>query len=401
MTIFTFVFSKSIMEYNMTSRYFLTVLLLLTTAVSGTTKEQQAAPEHIYASLEYILSLPHAEGDLDPEKLSDLIEFVRTMPAESSMTLKELRGAEGAFHAFTIKGNISNILDYAYNPDIPAYVTMPSSLQHHEWLTPESNEEMRNLSRQATTDEHISLLRGREREIITPDTNTGGYYKYSQDRIVTVLPGPTGPVLISATTQNDSSDIGKKGCVAGDDKNWNYLYSNETGLNKTGLGWVDSYMYHADSVIVFVADSADQVIHAGSFKWLNGGWAKINMVKSNHILDGIKRFASDFKTVLESPGLPEVSVLVDKYRELQQVSEQELRQLVSPYLQALSESKVIDECSDPIEDEVASGEYLQQMSKLEMVRILLLEYVKGSIGNAPLLRVASKQAPPGTLTLRP
>ena len=385
------------MEYNMTFRYFLTVLLLLTTSVSASSQEQQDFPEAIYAPLEYILSLTQSKDNLDPAKLTELIDFVRTIPAESSMPLKEVRGAEGAFYTFSIKGDFSNLLDYAYNPDIPTYVAMPSSLQYHEWLTPQSVEEMRNLPRHAKPDEKVHLLRGREREIITPDTNTGGYYKYSQDRIVIVLPGPTGLVLISATTQNDSSDIGMKGCVAGDDKNWNYLYSRETGLNKTGLGWVDSYMYHADSVIVFVADSAAQMIHAGSFKWLNGGWAKINMVKSRHILDGIKRFASNFKAVLESPGLPDVSVLADKYQELQQISEQELRQRISPYLQALTESEALEDCSDPIESEVSSGEYLQQMSKAEMVRILLLEYVKGSIGKAPLLRIASKPMQPQAL----
>ena len=44
------------------------------------------------------------------------------------------------------------------------------------------------------------------------------------------------------------SNIGRKGCVVGDDANWNYLYSDETGLTKTGLGWVDSYMYDAHSI---------------------------------------------------------------------------------------------------------------------------------------------------------
>jgi hypothetical protein len=73
---------------------------------------------------------------------------------------------------------------------------------------------------------------------------------------VTVLPGPTGPVLISVSSQNDLSEVGKKGCIVGDDKNWNYLYSNETGLNKTGMGWVDSYMYYAHSVLIYVGDSS-------------------------------------------------------------------------------------------------------------------------------------------------
>ena len=193
---------------------------------------------------------------------------------------------------------------------------MPSSLRQHEWLTPQVLEPLRDLPRQVKSDGDIRLVRGRDREVITPDTNTGGYYVYDQDRIVTILPGPIGPVLISVSSQNELSEVGKKGCIVGNDKDWNYLYSQETGLNTFGMGWVESYMYYAHSVLVYVADSSSNVLHVGSFKWLNGGWAKMNMVNSNHILNGIKRFAADFKTVLEAPGLPEPLVLENKYREL-------------------------------------------------------------------------------------
>jgi len=380
------------MEYSMSFRYVLLVLLVLGKVAPVHGQEQQAIPEQVYPALEYVLSLSQSKADLEPEKISDLISFVRSIPAESSMTLQERRGASGAFHAFSVHGNLPNVLDYAYNPDIPIYVTMPSSLQNQEWLTPQVNDALRNLPRSVESTTDIRLVRGRDYEAITPDTNTGGYYVYTQDRLVTILPGSTGPVLISVSSQVDPSEVGKKGCVVGDDKNWNYLYSDETGLNKTGLGWVDSYMYHADSVIIYVADSSANMLHVGSFKWLNAGWAKINMVKSSHILNGIKRFASDFKAVLESPGLPEARVLAGKYRELLLSSEQDLRQMVSPYLQALSDTGVLDVCSKLFRSKVSSGEYLQQMSHGEMVRVLLLEYVKGYVGRDPLGRIASQSA---------
>ena len=203
------------------------------------------------------------------------------------------------------------------------------------------------------------------------------------------LPGPTGPVLISVSSQNDASEVGKKGCIVGDDKDWNYLYSKETGLNTFGLGWVESYMYHAHSVIVYVADSTKKVIHIGSFKWLNGGWAKMNMVNSDHILNGMKRFASDFKTVLEAPGLPKVSVLENKYRELLQNSRPSLRKMVLPYLTALINSGAAELHANPFKNLLSSGEYLQQMSHEDLVKVLLLEYVKGCIGKKPLVHLAS------------
>ena len=372
-------------------RYIFAVLLVLGAITQVYGQEEQKIPDEVYSGLEYFLSLSQtSDVKPDPEQLSGLINFVGSIPEESSMTLNKRRDAAGAFHAFSVQGDLGKIIDYAYNPDIPIYVTMPSSLQKQEWVNPQINDALRNLPRDAESADDIYLLRGQEREAITPDTHTGGYYIYNQERVVTILPGPTGPVLISATIQTDRSEVGKKGCVVGDDKNWNYLYSGKTGLNKSGLGWVDSYMYYADSVIIYVADTSANLLRVGSFKWLNAGWAKINMVKSSHILNGIKRFASDFKTVLEATGLPDARILADKYQELKQSSEHRLRQEVPSYLQKLNDSRVSETCSTVFKKMVSSGEYLQQMSRDELVRVILLEYIKSYVGKKPYIRVASQ-----------
>ena len=152
-------------------------------------------------------------------------------------------------------------------------------------------------------------------------------------------------------------------------------------------------MYSANSVIVYVADTTTKQIRVGSFKWLNAGWAKMNMVNPDHILNGIKRFASDFKTVLEAPGLPEAPVLADRYRDLKENNDQSLREMVSPYLQALSQSKAPELNSDPFDDLLSSGEYLSLMSREEMVKILMLEYVKGCIGKKPLIHLVCQPQP--------
>ena len=39
---------------------------------------------------------------------------------------------------------------------------------------------------------------------------------------------------------------------------------------------------------------------------------------------------------------------------------------------------------------VSSGEYLQQMSRDELVRVILLEYIKSYVGKKPYIRVASQ-----------
>ncbi len=371
-------------------RYIFTGLLIFGTITFAYGEEKKKVPDSVYLDLEYVLSLTQSSADLDPKQLSNLINFVRSTPAGSGMELNDRQGASGAFYDFSIQGNLGDVLDYVYNPDIPLYVTMPSSLRQHEWLTPEIFDALRKLPRLVESTDDIRLLRGRDQEIITPDTNTGGYYLYSQDRVVTVLPGPTGPVLISVSSQNDISEVGKKGLIVGDDKEWNYLYSAETGLNKTGLGWVDSYMYYAHSVLIYVFDSAANEINVGSFKWLNGGWATMNMVNSGHILNGIKRFASGFKVIMEAPGLPSAVELADKYRELRQTTEENLRQMVAPYLEALSSPDASKLDSSLFNNLISSGKYLQQMSHEDLVKVLLLEYIKGSIGRESLVRLASQ-----------
>jgi hypothetical protein len=370
--------------------YIFTLLLMFGTISPALGETELKVPTQVYPDLEYVLSLFQSSDDLDPTQLTELIKFVTFTPAESGMKLKERDGASGAFYSFTVQGDFADVLDYVYNPGIPLYVTMPSSLRQHEWLAPEVTQALMKLPRLVESADDIRLLRGRDREVITPDTNTGGYYRYTQDRVVTILPGPTGPVLISVSSQNDLSEVGKKGCIVGDDKDWNYLYSNETGLNKTGMGWVDSYMYSAHSILIYVVDSSSNEIHLGSFKWLNAGWATMNMVKSSHILKGIKRFASDFKAVIEAPGLPSALALADKYRQLQQTSEAGLQQMVSPYLESLTSDSASGLDSSFFKRLLSSGKYLQQMSHEELVKVLLLEYVKGNIGKKTMVHLASQ-----------
>ncbi len=388
---------KNILRYIVNCRitsFFAVIVFVLQSAISpGYTQEIKEIPADVYIALDYIFSLSDSQDSFDPDKVKDLVDFVDVAEGGSHASLQTRNGADGAFFTFDINGELSDILNYTYHPDIPPYVTMPSSLQNHEWLTQEIKDDLRNLVSDYKQTSDIRLLRGSESEVITPDTHTGGYYAYTQDRLLALMPGAAGPVLISATIQSEPSVVGKKGCVAGDDKDWNYLYSRETGINKKGLSWVDSYMYFAYSVIIYVSNSSTKTINTGNFKWLNAGWAKINMVKSHHILKGMKRFAADFKDVLESPNLPEASILADKYQELAQMSEQELRQQVAPYLQGLKSSGDLKSCPDSFTSLVSSGEYLQQMSSQEMIRILMLDYLKEFVA-------ASSRDSAGSLSLK-
>ena len=362
-------------------------LLVFGTAVPTQALALNSIPDSLYPGLEYLLTLPTSNSDIAPEKLSEIISFIGSGEAEASMAMKEREKASGAFCAFTLQGDLARVIDYVYNPDVPVYVTMPSSVRDQEWQDPATRDALKLLPSALSKGDTL-LVRSSEREIITPDANTGGYYSYSQDRAVAVFQGSTGPVLVSVGCQTEPSGIGRKGCVVGNDADWNYLYSDETGLNKTGLGWVDSYMYNAHSIIVFVADSSSGTIRVGSFKWLNAGWAKVNMVKQSHIINGIKRFTADFKAVLESSRLPRADELAAVYRELKSDSMDRLRQKVAPYLEALASSGESGSLSSSFKKMLASGEYLRNMNQQELVKVLLKEFLKQRLGRASLIQVS-------------
>lgn len=364
---------------------FFVTLLTVATFTPSNARTEQVVSDQVYMGVDHIISLSHSTADIEPDLLSDLIDFVSSIPPDVGSPLRKRDDAQGAFYKFTIQGDLSRILNYVYNPNVPGYVAMPSSLHTQEWVTPETLLELENLPKKLEERGIPYVLRGQDSETITPDINTGAYYKYDQDRLVASFPGPRGPVLVSVSSQTKKSEVGKKGCVAGDDKNWSYLFSDKVGLSKPGLGWVSSYMYSAESMIIYVVDSLSGVIHIGIFKWLDAGWASMNMVKSDHILNGIKRFASDFTRVLESPDLPAPAIIAAKHRQLQESSKQSLQQAVLPYLEGLVSSGTSGDCSGRFNSLLSSGKYLQKMGHEEMVKILMLEYLKDSLHEQPII----------------
>ena len=82
------------------------------------------------------------------------------------------------------------------------------------------------------------IIRGLQRDGITPDLTTGVYYEYNLKRTLILLNHKGRQVLISISKQIDKSDIGKKGVILGNDDDWNYYYSGVPGSTKTGLGWI-------------------------------------------------------------------------------------------------------------------------------------------------------------------
>ncbi|MDP1989412.1 MAG: hypothetical protein Q8K00_00190 [Syntrophales bacterium] len=337
----------------------------------------------------YLLTmLPSKETSFDVQKVSGLLDFaLAEKGGEAKMKPGERENATGAYFFTDVKAPLSKVVKYAYNPKIPAYVTLPSVVRLGGW-------QVKPTGTVASFWEKVGdvkvplLMRGVEYEEITPDMTTGAYYRYTMDRLMVLLHYRGKDFFISVTRQKSPSTVGRKGAIIGLDADWNYFYSGQKGLNKAGLGWVNSYMYDAFSVtILFEPGASKTQTRYMAFKWLKAGWGGINMVKQENIMEGCNRFAAGFKKVLESPQLPEAEQVIDVYARIKGLSDQDLTAKLQPIGRALQKL-----CrTDPVlshrdfQEMIESGKYLDGMSREERENLLMAEWMKLSLGKLSFL----------------
>jgi len=197
------------------------------------------------------------------------------------------------------------------------------------------------------------------------------------------------PALISISKQKNISDVGKKGVVLGKDGDWDYFYSGQNGLNKPGLGWVNSYMYDSYTISLFIEQDGHRV-HCGVYKWLRAGWADMNMVQNHHIYRGLQRYTDTVKEILEYPSLPEPEKMAEIFSMIQTFSADELRDKVRNYITLLSQ-KYRDDASSGgklIAESIKDSSYLSQLSQYQMQSVLAVEYIKFLLGKNTIQDVA-------------
>lgn len=322
----------------------------------------------------------------NPETVHELLSFLLTTKSDDVLYYaKKREGVNSAYSETEIKTGLDRIIRYAFNPLIPSQVFRPSSVRHSSWRTIESNEKnITQLPSSLTDRSEPVITRGIEHEVTTPDLNTGGYYEYQIERTGILMKHEGHNVFISLNRQDDKSEVGKKGGVIDSDDKWNYFYSGEEGLSKTGLGWVDSYIYSSLSLAIYYeVDAKKPLVKYGIFKWLSAGWAGINVVKSKHIRTGLNRYSRDLKIMIENQGLPDVKEMVNHFSILKNLSVNELKSRYGPYLANITSKYENDKVFSrrSFSKLIKSGKYLEQMSRKELEGALVLEEMKCLTGN--------------------
>ena len=74
----------------MITRYIcLLALLVLGTAVPTQAADLKSIPDSLYPGLEYLLTIPKSNSDIEADQLTEIISFVASSAAESSMSMQD------------------------------------------------------------------------------------------------------------------------------------------------------------------------------------------------------------------------------------------------------------------------------------------------------------------------
>jgi len=319
---------------------------------------------------------------LDHQAVATLVDYVLGSKSKKEVDLPKLQESPGVYYEFDTKITFPRFLKYAYSPQIPAALTRPSSMRYSLWIAPPGKS--RNMPiqwRSASPGGEPLIIRGMQRDSNTPDVTTGVYYEYDLKRTLILLNHKGRQVLISISKQIDNSDVGKKGLILGKDDDWNYYYSGEPGSFKQGLGWAKSYIYDFFSVGVYVESGA--IVRTGTFQWIRAGWSGINFVQNTHITNGMKRFARDFKMILESPNLPTPNQMISTYQRLSALPKHDLIEKYAD-LQRSQQSLAARTGKIGTSEANKQGSYAQ-IPKEQIVGELMLEYLKAALGKPSLV----------------
>lgn len=258
-------------------------------------------------------------------------------------------------------------------------------MRYSLWTDPRGkSHKMPNEWRLASPASEPVIIHGLQHDSNTPDLTTGVYHEYDLKRTLIHLNHKGRLVLISISKQVNQSEVGKKGIILGNDDDWNYYYSGEAGSFKAGLGWVKSYIYDFFSVGVYVETGASPaLVRIGTFQWIRAGWSGFNFVQEGHIINGMKRYARNFKTILESPRLPAPNQMISTYQRLSALPN---RDLIEKYaaLQQARQSLAVQAGKIGTADIKRQGSYAH-IPKEQIIEELMIEYLKMNLGKPSLV----------------
>jgi hypothetical protein len=370
---------------------FLVGLICLPAAGTSAWAKKKILPDDVRPVLEYLLDLAKArdQNGFDAKRIGPLLTFVSAdQPKGTTYHAGGDFGAPSAYHDYTACTDLKHLMGYLLSTDIPSFFLWPSSIRLSRWIRVDGGHAQLGHLRAAAGLKEPFLLRGTEHVTITPDQHTGAYYSYDSDKSIILTPYRKGMALISVSMQQQPSTVGKKGWVLGEDEDWSYLYTEDSGLNVGGLGWVKTYMYDSFGISVYYQpDLKTPVVSCGMISWIKAGWAGINMVQSKHIHRGLVRVAKALTVVLENPRLPDPTVLAKTFADAKDLPTATLKNFGKDYFNGLGQRVAASESlSKKLRDAFHSKDILDRMGREELYAALALDYFKKILGRNPVMQ---------------
>jgi hypothetical protein len=325
------------------------------------------------------------KAGLDENDIAILAEYVLSSKPEKELGLPKYQDCTGAYYEFDTKITFPRMIEYSFSPFIPPVITRPSSLRYSTWTTPWGDtQKIPHNWKPIPPGGAPIVVHGLEHDSNTPDLSTGVYHEYDMKRTLILSNVKGHQVLVSLSKQTSTSKVGKKGVILGNDNDWNYYYSGETGNSIVGLGWAKSYIYDYFSVTVVVESSTSPAaVRTGVFQWLRAGWSGINFVRENHIVGGLKRYGRDCKMILESPRLPPPNQMASVFQGLSSLSDTDLSKEYRALQQA--QRSLAIQSGKISKSEGEDKLRLASTSKDQMVEELMLENLKKALGKPTLM----------------
>lgn len=284
---------------------------------------------------------------------------------------------------------LATSLSYLYNPKVPTTVVFPASIRYASWQPGSDILNLANpLWEQFGKHKDAPLvLRGKEKEEITPDDNSGSYYSYLLNRVLILTEFEGKQMLISLSWQNGKSDVGKKAAHIGDYSNWDFVYSGAKGTLKSGIGWAETFIYSSAAITVFYEDApGGNSTGYALYRWMDAGWSGMNMVKQHHIAAGAERSFAGIKALLESPKRPSVEEIEKYVASLGAMELTALQERFMPYSVKVEEAAatVDDLKQEDFQKIIMDAGYGKSMNKDEIIAAFVVNFIKEKLGK-PLL----------------
>ena len=384
--------TRSIYEImcNLKKIIFITALLCLSLIAYSYADQplvETQLPNSLSEGLMHLLALvdPGQRVAFDAQRIAPLLEFVKTTKPRNALYYANPEiGSPSAYYDFDIQRSFTDLLKYNFSPDIPAVATTPSSTRLSYWEEIEHHgNKLPSLWKESSSLDAPIVIKGSEVFENTPDTFSGAYYKYDLYRSIIVFAYNRQKVLISISKQKDASRVGNKGYILGSDENWDYYYTGRPGITLPGLGWIRTHMYDSFGISIYhEMDKDAPLLRCAVFKCVRAGWAKINVVKTMHIYDGLLRFSRSFKEIMESPRLPAEAALAHVFSGIRNQPVTALQAKMNIYAQILQKryGRTRSPSAKWKPEILQNKSHWARMSKLEMQSALVVEYMKSALG---------------------